>query len=64
MEKALARINKSVQKNRELAERLARSPRAIKTVKDLEAAIAIFSPARPAAEYELSEYATGSKCWK
>jgi hypothetical protein len=35
LERALARIKENVQKNRELADRLTRSPRAIKTVKDL-----------------------------
>ena len=51
-----------IQKNRELPERLTRSPRAIKTIKDLEAAIAIFAPVKPTPEYEVSEYATGNKC--
>jgi hypothetical protein len=51
-----------IQKNRELPERLARSPRAIKTIKDLEAAIAIFPPVKLTPEYEVSEYATRNKC--
>jgi hypothetical protein len=47
-----------------LAEWLARSPRAIKTIKDLDATIATFTPVRPTAEYEVSEYATGNRCWR
>ncbi len=42
LEQALARIKPNVQKNNELAERISRSPRAIKTIQALEAAIAIF----------------------
>ncbi len=44
LEQALARINKNVQENQELAELLIRSPRAIKTIKDVEAAIETFAP--------------------
>jgi hypothetical protein len=62
--RALARIEEHVQKNHELAERLARSPRAIKTVKDLEADIATFSPARPITKYKVLEYAIGNKRWR
>jgi hypothetical protein len=64
LEQAQARIKKNVQKNRDLAERLARSPRAIKTIKDLDAAIATITPVKPTAEYEVSEYATGNRCWR
>jgi hypothetical protein len=64
MEQALAKIEENIQRNCNLAERLARSPRAIKTIKDLDTAIATFAPTRPSAEYELSEYATGNKRWR
>ncbi len=64
LEQALAKIEEKVKKNRELAERLARSPRAIRTIKDLDAAIATLAPVRPIKEYEVSEYATGNKCWR
>ncbi len=64
LEQALAKIEENVQKNCKLAERLARSPRAIKMIKDLNAAIATFVPVRPTAEYGISEYATGHKCWR
>jgi hypothetical protein len=47
-----------------MAERLPRSPRAIKTIKDLEAAIATFAPVKPNPEYEVSQYATRNKRWK
>jgi hypothetical protein len=53
-----------VQKNKELAERISRSPRAIKTIQALEAAIAILGQSDPELEYQISEYATGTKCWK
>ncbi len=42
LDKALARINKNLQQNKELANRISRSPRAIKTIQALEAAIAMF----------------------
>jgi hypothetical protein len=64
LEQALTRIEKNVQKNRELAERLARSPRAIRMIKDLDAAIATFAPAKPSAEYEISKNTTGNKHWR
>jgi hypothetical protein len=53
-----------VQKNKEFAERISRSPRAIKTIQALEAAIAIFERNNPNPEYQISEYATGNKRWK
>jgi len=53
-----------VQKNKELAERISQSPRAIKTIQALEAAIAILGQSDPEPEYQISEYATGTKCWK
>jgi len=61
MEQALAKIEENVQRNCDLAERLARSPRAIKTIKDLDAAIATLAPIK---EYKVSEYATRNKCWR
>jgi hypothetical protein len=64
LEQALARIKKNVWKNQELAERLARSPWAIRKIKDLDAAIATFTPVRLIAKYEVSEYATGNRCWR
>jgi hypothetical protein len=44
LEKALARIEQNIQKNRKLMERISRSPRAIQTIQALEVAIAIFRP--------------------
>jgi hypothetical protein len=64
MEQALARIKENVQKNRELAERLTGSPIAIRTIKDLDATIAAFTPVRPIAEYQVSEYATRNRRWR
>ncbi len=64
LEQALARIKEIVQKNRELAEWHARSPRAIRTIKHLDAAIATFTPARPIAEYEVYKYATRNRHWR
>jgi hypothetical protein len=64
LEQALARIEQNIQKNHKLAKQISRSPRAIKTIKDLEAAIATFAPVRPIPEYEVSEYATRNKCWR
>jgi hypothetical protein len=64
LEQALARIEHNVQRNKELAERISRLPRAIKTIQPLEAAIAIFGQSKQEPEYQISEYATGSRRWK
>jgi hypothetical protein len=67
LEQTLARIEHNIQKNEELAklaERISRSPRATHTVQTLEAAIATFAGNQPKPEYWISEYATGSKCWR
>jgi len=64
LEQALDRIEQNVQKNKELAEQISRSPRAIQTIQALEAAIAIFGQNKHEPEYEVSEYATGNRCWK
>jgi hypothetical protein len=64
LDKALDRINKNLQRNKELADRISRSPRAIRTIQALEAAIAMFERNQPEPEYQTSEYATGNRCWK
>ncbi len=64
LDEALARIQQNVQQNQELAQRIARSPRAIKTIQALEAAIAMFAQNDPEPEYQMSEYATGNRRWK
>jgi hypothetical protein len=64
LEEALARIERNVQKNKDLAERISRSPRAIKAIQALEAAIDMFAQSHPEPEYETSEYATGNRCWR
>jgi len=64
LEEALARIGRNVQKNKELAERISRSPRAIKAIQALEAAIEMFARNHPEPEYKTSEYATGNKRWR
>jgi hypothetical protein len=64
LEQALAKIEKNVQKNKEFTERISRSPKAIKTIQALEAAIAVFERNNPEPEYQISEYATGNKRWR
>ncbi len=64
LEQALAKIEQNVQKNKEFTGRISRSPRAIKTIQALEAAIAVFERKNPEPEYQISEYATGNRCWK
>jgi hypothetical protein len=59
LDEALARINKNLQQNEELAQRISRSPRAIKMIQALEAAIAMFAQNQQEPEYQTSEYATG-----
>ena len=60
LEQALARIEQNVPKNKELAERISRSPRAIKTIQALEAAIAVIEQNNQDPEYQILEYATGN----
>ncbi len=60
----MAKIERNVQKNKDLASRFSRSPGAIKTIQALEAATAIFRRTKPNPEYEIAEYATGNRCWK
>ena len=65
MDKALDRIERSMQRIPELADRISRSPRAVRTIQALDDAIAIFERTKPEPEYQLSEYATGNKRrWK
>ncbi len=64
LDEALARINKNIQQNKELAQRISRSPRAIKMIQALEAAIAMFTQNQPETEYQTSEYATGNRHWR
>ncbi len=47
LEQTLARIEHNVQRNKELAERISRSPRATHTIQMLEAAIATFAGNQP-----------------
>jgi len=64
LEEVLAKIEQNVQQNKELAERISRSPRAIKTIQALEAAIARLAQNHTEPEYQISEYATGNKRWR
>jgi hypothetical protein len=61
LDEALDRINKNLQQNKELANRISRSPRAIKMIQALEAAIAMFKQNQPEPDYQTSEYATGNR---
>jgi hypothetical protein len=49
---------------KQLVKRFSRSPRAIKAMQALEAAIAMFDRTHPEPEYQTSEYATGNRRWK
>jgi hypothetical protein len=53
LEQALSRIEQNVHKNKELAERISRSPREIKTIQALEAALAVFERNHPEPEYRI-----------
>ena len=65
MDKALDRIERSMQRIPELAERISKSPRAVKPIQALDQASAIFQHYKPEPEYQLSEYATGNRRrWK
>jgi hypothetical protein len=64
LDQAARRISMAIQGSRDWTETTARSPRAIKTIKDLEAAIAMFTPTKQIIDYKISGYATGSRCWQ
>ncbi len=58
MDQAIIRIAKDNQNNHSLAEKIARSPRAARTIKNLEAAITTFASPNPIMGYDMSSYAT------
>ncbi len=53
-----------MQQNKQLAEQISRSPRVIKTIQALEAAIAMFDRTNHDPEYQISNYATGNHRWR
>jgi hypothetical protein len=61
MDKALDRIERSMRRIPELAERMSRSTRAVEPSQALDQAGAIFRNYKPEPEYQLSEYATGNR---
>jgi hypothetical protein len=61
LDEASDRIEENI---KQVAKRLSRSPRAIKAMQALEAAIAMFDRTHPEPEYQTSEYATGKRHWK
>jgi hypothetical protein len=64
LDQAALRISTAVQRLKDLTENNARSPRAVKTIKDLEAAITMFTPSKPTVDYEISGYAMGNRRWR
>jgi hypothetical protein len=65
MDEALDRIERSMRRIPELAERMSRSSRAVKPNQVLYQAGSIFKQHRPEPEYQLSEYATSNRRrWK
>jgi hypothetical protein len=61
MDKALDRIERSMRRIPELAEKMSRSTRAVKPSQTLDQAAAIFGKYKPKPQYQLSEYATGNR---
>ena len=61
----LDEVSDQIEENiKQLQKRFSRSPRAIKAMPTLEAAIAMFDQTHPEPEYQISEYATGKRQWK
>jgi hypothetical protein len=61
----LDEVSDRIEENiKQLAKRFSRSPRAIKAMQALEAAIAMFDQTHPEPEYQTSEHATGNRRWK
>jgi hypothetical protein len=61
MDKALDRIERSMRKIPELAEKMSRSTRAVEPSQAWDRATAIFGNYKPKPQYQLSEYATGNR---
>jgi len=61
MDKALDRIERSMRRIPELAEKMSRSTRAVEHSRALDQADTIFGNYKPEPEYQLSEYATGNR---
>jgi hypothetical protein len=65
MDKALDRIERSMRRIPELAEKMSRSTRAVEPRQALDQAAAILGKYKPKPQYQLSEYATGNRRrWK
>jgi len=65
MDKALDRVERSMQRIPELAKQMSRSTRAAEPSQALDQAAAIFGDYKPKPQYQLSEYATGNRQrWK
>jgi hypothetical protein len=64
LDQAALRISTAVQRLKDWTENNARSPRAVKTIKDLEAAITMFTPSKLTVDYEISGYAMGNRRWQ
>jgi hypothetical protein len=66
IDKAVDRFGKSIQRIPELADRISRSPRAVKPIQEaLDRASAIFEQSKPEPEYQQSHYATSNRRrWK
>ncbi len=61
----LDEVSHRIEENiKQLEKRFSRSPRAIKAMQALEAAIAMFNQTHPEPEYHTSEYANGKRRWK
>jgi hypothetical protein len=61
----LDEVSDQIEENiKQLQKRFSRSPRAIKAMRTLEAALAMFDQTHPEPEYQISEYATGKRQWK
>ncbi len=61
----LDEVSERIEENiKQLEKRFSRSPRAIKAMQALEAAIAMFDRTHPEPEYQISEYATGKRRWE
>jgi hypothetical protein len=64
VDQAVSRISKATQNSHNLAKRITRSPRAAKTIKNLDATIAMFAFSKPTVGYNISSYATGNRRWR
>jgi hypothetical protein len=64
VDQTISKISKFTHNLSSLAKRSTRLPRATKSIKNLEATIAMFTPSKTTVSYHILNYATRNQCWR